>query len=245
MTGSVAWFGRESRGVHGRQMPSRAARPIRLAGLSTLIMWGGILMAQPNEIRLPTPDVVGERALEGLLSQRRSVREFTDRLLSLVEVGQLAWAAQGVTHRDGLRTAPSAGALYPLELYVVAGAVEGLEPGVYRYRPEGHYLEATAGGDRRAALARAALDQSWVADAAAIFVFTAVYQRTARKYGERAVRYVHMEVGHAAQNLFLQAEAFGLGSVVVGAFDDARVAKVLDLPEDRMPLSLMPVGHKR
>jgi SagB-type dehydrogenase family enzyme len=184
------------------------------------------------------------RSLEGLLNQRRSVRDFADLPLGLAEVGQLAWAAQGETHGDGLRTAPSAGALYPLELYVVAGAVDGLEPGVYRYRPQAHSLEATGEGDRRSALARAALGQSWLSEAAAVFVFAAVYERTAWKYGTRAERYVHMEVGHAGQNLFLQAEAQGLGTVVVGAFDDAEVARVVGLPPDQRPLSLMPVGKK-
>jgi SagB-type dehydrogenase family enzyme len=204
-----------------------------------------MLMAQTGQIVLSTPVTSGPRPLEALLSQRRSMREFDHQPLALADVGQLAWAAQGVTHRYGWRTAPSAGALYPLELYLVAGRVDGMEPGVYRYRPQAHSLEMTGDDDCRAALARAALGQSWLADAAAIFVFTAVYERTARKYGGRAERYVHMEVGHAGQNLFLQAEARGLGTVVVGAFDDAAVAQVLGLPADHRPLSLMPVGRKQ
>lgn len=196
-------------------------------------------------IRLPDPAHSGAASLEDLLARRRSVRDFAARPLALAEVAQLAWAAQGVTHGDGLRTAPSAGALYPLELYVVAGAVEGLEPGVYRYLPAGHHLELASAGDRRRPLATAAFGQGWVGGAPAIFVFAGVYERTTWKYAERGRRYVHMEVGHAAQNLFLQAVALGLAGVVVGAFDDAAVASVLHLPEGVQPLSLLPVGRQQ
>jgi SagB-type dehydrogenase family enzyme len=156
----------------------------------------------------------------------------------------LLWAAQGITNPQGLRTAPSAGALYPLELYVIAGNVEGLTPGVYHYQPGRHRLQQTMPGDQRRLLARAAHGQAWVRTAAAVVVITAVYDRTTRKYGDRGVRYVHMEVGHAAQNLFLQAEALGLAAVVVGAFEDDAVAKVLDLPTDVQPLMLFPVASK-
>jgi SagB-type dehydrogenase family enzyme len=195
-------------------------------------------------IGLPEPDYRGDQSLEQSLQRRRSFRRFLEVPLSLGEIGQLAWAAQGVTHPEGLRTAPSAGALYPLELYLVAGQVTGLEPGVYRYRPAGHGLEQHASGDRRQALARASLGQSWMADAAAIYVFAAVYQRSSGKYGHRARRYVQLEAGHAGQNLFLQAEALGLGTVVVGAFDDDEVSSVVGLPAGTRPLSIMPVGKK-
>lgn len=196
-------------------------------------------------IELPPPAFSDTAPFEALLAGRHSVREFATRGLALADVARLAWAAQGITHGDGLRTAPSAGALYPLELLVVTGAVEGLEPGVYRYEPAGHRLERTATGDRRRQLAAAAFGQAWIAGAPAVFVFAAVYERTTRKYAERGRRYVHMEVGHAAQNLFLQAGSLGLGTVVVGAFDDAGVAAVLSLPAGWEPLSLMPVGHDR
>lgn len=196
-----------------------------------------------EELDLPPPAVTGTAALEGLLARRRSVREFADRPLTQAELGQLLWAAQGITDPVGLRTAPSAGALYPLELYVVVGAVDGVPPGIYHYQPAGHRLRLTRQGDVRTALATAALNQAWLADAPAAIVFTAVYERTRRKYGERADRYVHMEVGHAGQNLFLQAQALGLATVVVGAFEDGRVADVLDLPQDVRPLSIMPVGR--
>ena len=198
----------------------------------------------PEFISLPDPVTTGEKPLEALLQQRRSVREYQESGLDLSAIGQLLWAAQGITDPRGFRTAPSAGALYPLELYVVAGNVEGLTPGVYHYQPDRHGLQQTSTGDQRRLLAHAAHGQSWVRTAAAVVVITAVYDRTTRKYGDRGVRYVHMEVGHAAQNLFLQAEALGLGTVVVGAFDDEEVNTKLQLPSNMQPLMLMPVGRK-
>jgi len=202
-------------------------------------------MARTGEqIALPSPSVTGKHSLESLLQQRRSVREYPDLALTLAQVGQMLWAAQGITHGDGYRTAPSAGALYPLELYIVAGHVTGLSKGIYHYQPTGHTLIKIVDGDVRAQLADAALSQSSIEQAAAVIVFTAVYARTERKYGERAERYVHIEVGHAAENLFLQAESLGLATVVVGAFHDEAVSKVLHLPDDHAPLLLMPIGHK-
>jgi SagB-type dehydrogenase family enzyme len=144
---------------------------------------------------------------------------------------------------DGRRTAPSAGALYPLELYLVAGHITGLDAGVYRYVPARHQLTPVLAGDVRLALARAALDQDCVGQAAATLVFTAVTRRTTRKYGERGLRYVHIEVGHAAQNVFLQASALALATVTVGAFDDDAVARLLQLTREEAPLYLMPVGR--
>ena len=201
-------------------------------------------MAELNEpVKLPKPDLTGEQSVELLLQQRRSVRSYQKSSLNLAEVGQLLWSAQGVTSAQGLRTAPSAGALYPLQLFVVVGDVNDLSPGIYQYNPEEHSLLKTANGDSRRLLQEAAHDQSCISDAAVIFVFTAIYQRTTLKYGERGVRYVHMEVGHAGQNLFLQAQALHLGTLVVGAFDDDEVRKVLNLNADMQPLSLMPVGR--
>ena len=202
-------------------------------------------MAEPNEyIKLPNPELSGEQSVEMLLQQRRSVRSYQKSSLNLTEVGQLLWSAQGVSDAQGLRTAPSAGALYPLKLFVVVGDVNELSPGIYQYNPEEHSLLKTANGDLRKLLQKAALNQSSIGDAAIIFVFTAIYQRTTWKYGDRGVRYVHMEVGHAGQNLFLQAEALDLGTVVVGAFNDDEVREVLNLDDDMQPLSLMPVGRK-
>lgn len=194
---------------------------------------------------LPKPELDGDVSLESTVRQRRSVREFANRPLSLADVAQIVWAAQGITARDGHRAAPSAGALYPLELYLIAGDVESLPDGLYRYRPRGHRLKKVATGDLRKALAAAALDQSWVRRAPAVLVIAGVYERSAKKYGDRAHRYTHIEVGHAAQNVYLQAVARGLGTVLVGAFDDQEVRTVLGLPADHAPLALMPVGHPR
>jgi SagB-type dehydrogenase family enzyme len=200
--------------------------------------------SQPSpSIELPEPDRVGTMPVESALQQRRSVRTYEREAMTLDEVSQLLWAAQGVTREEGYRTAPSAGALYPLEVYVVAGQVEGLDEGVYRYRPEDHTLRATASGDRREDLARAALDQTWVRAGAVAIVITAVYERTKRKYGNRGVRYARMEAGHAAQNIYLQATTLTLGTVLVGAFDDDAVRALMNVADDEAPLAIMPVGR--
>lgn len=193
--------------------------------------------------QLPPPATRGGMALTQALLQRRSVRAYRADNLSLAQVGQLLWAAQGITSEDGLRTAPSAGALYPLEIHLVAGTVEGLPAGVYHYAPAPHRLERVQAADVRAALASAAMNQSWVRDAAAVLACSAVYERTLGKYGQRGPRYVHLEAGHAAQNILLQATAFGLHSVIVGAFDDHAVQNALGLPADCAPLCLIPIGH--
>ena len=177
--------------------------------------------------------------------QRRSTRSYTNDPLTLQEVSQLLWAAQGITDPRGFRTAPSAGALYPLEVYVVAGDVQDLTSGVYRYEPNEHQLVRTMDGDKRAELTEAALSQSFVAEGAVVLVFTAVYERTTGKYGDRGVRYVYMEVGHAVQNLCLQAAAMDLGVVTIGAFYDNEVAELLSVPRDEQPLYIIPVGRKQ
>jgi SagB-type dehydrogenase family enzyme len=198
---------------------------------------------QPS-INLPPPHTDGAVALEQVLLQRRSRRELSSASLTLQEVSQLLWAAQGVTDSKGYRTAPSAGALYPLELFLVTGQVEGLEAGIYRYQPTKHRLLLEKRGDLRKPLASAALSQESIRDNAAVLVFTAVYSRTTGKYGQRGIRYVHIEVGHAAQNLYLQATVLGIGTVMVGAFHDLEVQKALGLREDEQPLALMPLGRE-
>jgi SagB-type dehydrogenase family enzyme len=176
--------------------------------------------------------------LEEALAKRRSVRQFSGEALTMEELGQLLWAAQGITHPSGLRTAPSAGALYPLEVYAVT------PDGAYHYEPQGHRLALQVAGDTRAALYDAALKQSAVGEAPAVIVIAAVYARTAEKYGEeRSPRYVHLEAGHAAQNILLQAVALELGAVPIGAFFDEQVKKALALPKDQQPLYLIPIGH--
>jgi SagB-type dehydrogenase family enzyme len=196
-------------------------------------------------IKLPEPRLDSQTSIESALRRRRSVREFDKKPLALPEVSQLLWAAQGLTGPEGKRTAPSAGALYPLEVFVVVGKAGDLPAGVYRYRPEGHDLLLIAQGDQRANLATAALGQDWLVDAPVTIVLAAVFERTARRYRQRAERYVLMEVGHAAQNIHLQAVALDLGTVVVGAFDDAEVKRMLSLAANEQPLCLMPIGRSR
>lgn len=194
-------------------------------------------------IRLPEPRYDGDISLEQSLLARRSVREYSGEPLTLEEVSQLLWAAQGITDERGYRTAPSAGGLYPIELYIVVSDVIDLSPGIYHYLPEGHELELIAEGDRRDELAEAALSQSWVSEGAMSIIVTVIYERTTVKYGERGIRYVHMEAGHATQNICLQAAAMGLGLVTIGAFHNDDVAELLGRPADENPLYVIPVGR--
>lgn len=198
--------------------------------------------ARARSIALPPPDRRGIATLERVLSARRSVRELSRKPIAMSTAAQLLWAAQGITSRDGRRTAPSAGALYPLELIVVASRIEGLPAGIYRYIPAEHSLRLIVAGEHGEALGHAALDQMFIADAAAVIVVAAVEQRTAAKYGGRAGRYVAFEAGCASENLLLEAVALGLGAVVVGAFDDGRVSRILHLGPGERPLALVPVG---
>lgn len=199
---------------------------------------------QKGTITLPAPQIKGKISLEEVLNKRRSVREYKNDALLLNEISQLLWSVQGITEKNwGLRTAPSAGALYPLEVYVVVGNVRNLEAGVYKYIPETHSLTKVIDGDQRKALYNSALQQESIIKAAADFVIAAVYERTSRKYGNRAERYVHFEVGHAAQNLLLQATALNLGAVPIGAFYDEKVKAALKLPENEQPLYIIPVGR--
>jgi SagB-type dehydrogenase family enzyme len=195
-------------------------------------------------IPLPEPRKDGDVSIEQSLMQRRSTRSYADESLTLADIAQILWAAQGITNSQGHRTAPSAGALYPLEVYLVAGNVEELADGIYRYRPEQHQLNLLFSGDYRDDLSGAALSQSSVAKGAVSIVFSAIYERTTVKYGERGVRYVHIELGHAAQNLCLQATAMDLGVVTIGAFDDNGVADILGLLDDEKALYIIPVGRK-
>ena len=195
-------------------------------------------------VSLPEVRLTSDVSLEETLLHRRSIRDYTDEALSLEEVSQLLWAAQGITEAWGGRTAPSAGALYPLEVYLVVGDVEDLTLGVYQYRPDGHELVKVKDGDVRAELAEAALDQDSVQNGAIDIVIAAVYERTKVKYGERGIRYVHMEAGHAAQNVYLQATALDLGTVTIGAFYDDSVRDIVGMPGDVAPLYVIPVGKK-
>ena len=188
-------------------------------------------------IKLPRPTLKGNVSLEEALQKRRSVREYTGAEVSLSELSQLLWAAQGITSPQGLRTAPSAGALYPLEIYAVNAT------GVYHYNPLNHSLERIRSTNVQGDLASAALNQNAVRQAPLKLVITGVYERTAAKYGDRAERYVHLEAGHAAQNVLLECTASGLGAVPIGAFDDSKVQDVLGVPTTDLPLYIIPVGH--
>lgn len=194
-------------------------------------------------VGLPEPITRGNVSIEEVLERRRSVRQYASAALSLEDVSQLLWAAQGVTSAWGGRTAPSAGGLYPLAVLAVAGNVDGLPPGVYRYVPRGHVLNRIRPGDVREQLADAALGQESIRAGSISIVVTAVYARTTAKYGTRGVRYVDMEAGHVAQNVCLLATARGLGTVTVGAFTDDAVRDVLQLGDEEAPLYVLPVGQ--
>ncbi len=192
-------------------------------------------------IVLPEPRLDSDVSVEEAIAKRRSIRSYTDEPITLDQLSQLLWAAQGVTEeRRKYRSAPSAGPTYPFEVYLVVGNVKGLSPGIYHYLPEEHALEAVKTGEFRRELQRAALNQEWVGNAPVDIVLVAFYERTTRVYGERGVRYVHMEAGHIGQNIYLQATALGLGTVAVGAFDDDDVRRLLET--DGEPLYIFPVG---
>jgi SagB-type dehydrogenase family enzyme len=221
--------------------------------LSTLVTLGLLLPvssvgsrpALADPIKLPAPKQESKVSLEKALSDRRSIRNFADEAVTLADVAQLLWAAQGLTDPAGYRTAPSAGALYPLEVYLVAGKVASLPSGIYRYKPHGHELVKLLDGDCRSELSAAALSQTAFKQAAASIVLTAIYERTTQKYRDRGIRYVHMEAGHAAQNVCLQAISLELGTVVIGAFNDDGIKKVIPLTATEEPLYLIPVGKRR
>ncbi|WP_461862900.1 SagB/ThcOx family dehydrogenase [Thermococcus sp.] len=193
-------------------------------------------------ISLPEPKLTGSMSLEEAIARRKSIRSYRNEPLTLEQLAQILWAAQGITH-EKKRSAPSAGATYPFEIYVVVGNVKGLKPGIYLYDPFRHTIALVKEGDYRKALQKAALDQSWVGNAAVDIVLVAFYERTTGYYGDRGVRYVHMEAGHIGENIYLQATALGLGTVAVGAFYDDRVAEVLGTKG--APLYIFPVGVPR
>jgi len=202
----------------------------------------------PQVITLPPPKLEGPVSVEQALAKRRSVRSYKKEPLTLAEVSQILWAAYGVTKISpvsggGLKTAPSAGATYPLEMYLVAGNVTDLALGLYRYKPEDHSLLKISGEDKRAALCKAAWGQDMIEQAPASIIYTAVYERTTARYGSRGKeRYVCMDLGHSAQNVYLQAYALGIGTCAVGAFDDNAIKKVLPVSQNEVPLYIMPLG---
>ncbi len=193
-----------------------------------------------KSIELPKPRSKGSISLEQAIGNRESARSFTKQTLSLEQIGQLLWSGQGLRDTIGQRTVPSAGALYPLELYLVT------EEGVYHYVPERHQMEPHLEGDMRSSLSSAALGQECIAQAPATFLLTAVFSRIESKYGkERSPQYIYLEAGHAAQNILLQATALGLDGVPVGAFYEEQVSKVMQLPRAHYPLYLIPLGFAK
>jgi SagB-type dehydrogenase family enzyme len=210
-----------------------------------------------DTLKLPDPSHDSRISVEKALSLRKSSRTYLQEPLSLREISQLLWAAQGITRKSdrlptkwntkyewqgGYRTAPSAGALFPMEIYLAAGNVEGLPKGVYKYIPKDHSLKKVMDGDRRMDVCDAALKQSSIKEGAALVIMAGVFDRTSPKYVERAERYVHIEVGSIAQNIYLQGITLGIGTVLIGAFVDDEVKKVLSMPDDEHPLAIMPLG---
>ncbi len=195
-------------------------------------------VSMAKEIKLPEPKEKGSTSIEEALNKRRSVRDYKKGPFRLEQVSQLLWAASGKNLYR--KTVPSAGATYPLETYLVVGEVEGLEPGIYHYFYSSHSLERTKDQDIRNKLSQAALGQRMIEKASINIIIAADYSRTTSHYGQRGIRYVHMEVGHVGQNISLQANALGLGAVMIGAFDDLEVKEVLGIKEE--PLYLIPVG---
>lgn len=198
-----------------------------------------------SQIHLPPPSQKGGLSLEAAIARRRSVRHFASGSISQSQLSQILWATQGISDSQSkLRTVPSAGASYPLEIFVVCGinCVEDTAEGIYHYNIASHSLTRHYAGDVRQELARAALDQEFIYKAPVDIVICALYERTARRYGDRGERYVHMEAGHVGQNIYLQATALGLATVAIGAFYDEQVREVLRLDEQYKPLYIMPVG---
>ncbi len=201
-----------------------------------------------STIELPKPDDIGVVSVEAAIKQRRSERSYAAKSLTKEQLSQMAWCAQGITASDRRkRAAPSAGATYPLTLFMVVGekTCGNVPAGVYRYLPEEHALGLQLAGDQRKPLAAAALGQDFVAQAPLVMVLAANYSITTGRYGKRGRRYVHMEVGHVGENVHLQAKAIGLGTCMVGAFDDSAVSAALNLPAEQEPLYIMPVGYPK
>ena len=248
---------------HGRPIPSLQEIPLArreflkgVTSLGVLALLPSFILAcsqrtesTPTELpiefksELPEPRKDSDVSIEETLLKRRSVRNYTGEVLTLQEVSQLLWAAQGTTSLRGFRTAPSAGATYPLETYIVVGDVENLSEGVYRYKTRGHKLVKVLDGEYRPQLTRASLGPYFVEGGAVYIVFTAIYRRTTVRASDEGKKYVHMEVGHAAQNVYLQAVSLGLGTVVIGGFSGDRAREILKLPENETPLYFMPVGR--
>jgi len=202
--------------------------------------------SQIDFVALPASASVGSAAigLTDVLKHRRTKRDFTSGCrVTLEEISCILWAAQGVTSPEGFRTAPSAGALYPLELVVISGNVDSLTPGSYRFHPGECRLSPGAAGDIRDSVVRATYNQSWMAESAALIAVCGVVDRVSRKYGSRGERYTLIEAGHAGQNIMLMAAALGLKCGIIGAFDDERMHRLLGLASEERVITLFPIGR--
>jgi SagB-type dehydrogenase family enzyme len=201
-----------------------------------------------RQMRLPDPILDGAVSLERAVHQRRTIRSFDGKSLTLGQFSQLLWAAQGITEKGGFkRAAPSAGALYPMDVYGAVGrdCIDELDSGVYHYDPADHSISLVQEGDARKDIAVASLSQMWMAYAPLALVITAEYSRIEVKYGQRGIRYAMIEAGHIGQNIFLQSQAMGLAAGIVGAFQDQTVIRVMGIRETHEPLLIMPVGYER
>ncbi len=198
-------------------------------------------MKNTEQIYLPSPEHEG-KSFEEILNERRSERNFTDESLSKYELSQLLWAGRGVTDEErGFKTAPSAGATYPLDILVDVRNVRDLSPGIYRYDPYEHRLDMKKHGSERDAIYQASLNQESIKTAPVLFIMIGTYERITPRYGERGVRYTHIEAGHISQNIYLQATSMELGTVAIGAFEDETIKEILGT--DAEPIYLMPVGR--
>lgn len=211
-------------------------------------MIGGCCMIATKEklFFLDSVEINQMNSIERAIEARRSVRSYKDEPITLNELSRILWGAQGITDKQrGLRAAPSAGALYPLGLYVVVGNVEGLSSGVYKYIVEKNALEKISDGDKRKELSEAAYSQMWAATASALIIICGTYEKMRNKYGSNADQYVHMEVGCAAENIYLQAKSLGLGTCFIAGFIEKRVQEIINSGEkNEVPLAILPVGKK-
>lgn len=202
-----------------------------------------------NMIQLPSPILKGTISVEEAVNARRTRRDFSDQPLTLEEWGQILWAAQGITSDGNIkkRTAPSAGALYPMELYLILGKglSNSLSAGIFHYVPTKHALEQISDKNFAKGVAEASLHQSWMAEAPGMILITAEYSRITGKYGKRGIRYAHIEAGHVAQNCLLQAESLNLNVGIVGAFQDQELMDLLPIPKEHEPILILPIGRSK
>ncbi len=211
--------------------------------------------SQKSEIvKLPQPKYDSDISVEKALLNRRSIRSYSQTPMTIEQISQLLWSAYGITkidssqeyYRGGFRTAPSAGALYPLEIYIVAGNVSGLQKGIYKYNSVKHHLEMVVSSDKRDELSKAIVKGYRIQESSVVIIYSAIFERTTQKYGQRGrERYVWIEAGHSAQNLYLQSYALGVGMCVNGAFNDEVISEVLQLPVGEEPVYLITVGVKK